>query len=1210
MSRRAETASQRPGRRHPAIRRVFISSTSVDLLAHRERIRDTLLRLNLFPVGMEHWGAQGSGDATSVSLDKLHESDIYLGLVAWRYGSIPAGETRSVTHLEYEEAKQQPGMPCLIFLADPATDAADGPDDLFPAVVRDPEHRAPLLAFRAELERENLRDYFTTPDDLGRRVATALYPYLPEGLRPPHDLPPRIPGFVGRESDLQTLIATLRAGQSVGLSAAVAGMAGVGKSALAVEVVYRLAADPDAFLGGTTWVRCDERTGLAGLAWVYDQVLAAWDLTLAPEEIGRAATPTAAVELRERALRFRLGPRLADKAGVPTPALVLLDNVERDLPLARALDTLTPLGITVLVTTRYEPSSPHLRLFKLDVLERDAAIQLFAERYADRGGVWDVAHDAEAGAEIVKALGCLPLAIELAAARAAREGLGVAALAVELRQPDVLSRLRDPQDPTASVRYAFEKSLRLLNSTQRVRFAALGLPEGPDWPRSVIERLLVAVPPDAAMAADAAAMTDTRTAGDDLDLLGALSLVTLFVSAPLVPTGGAAPRTARSLPRVRLHPLLRELAREEWAGQPHATRQAGLPALLTAVCALVEAHADDFATLGREEELIAGTLRHASQERIEPRQIIEAVVTLFNYLFIGSHWQLGMELLMLLLAICREVGDRAGEGRTLNNLGSLAHYQGRLGEAQRYHEQALTILREVGDRRVEGRTLSNLGSLAYAQGRLGEAQAYYEQALAIQRAVGDRAGEGATLGELGSLAYAQGGPTEAQRYHEQALAIQRAVGDRAGEGRTLNNLGSLVEGQARRAEAQAYYEQALAILRGVGDRAGEGATLSNLGRVAANQGRLGEARAYYDEALAILRGVGDRAAEGATLQNLGNLVEGQGRWTEAQAYYEQVLTIAREVGDRRAEGKMLHNLGQVAANLGLLAANQGQRAQAQAHLAQALAIQRAVGDRAGEGATLNNLGRVAANQGRLGEARAYYDEALAILRGVGDRAAEGATLQNLGSLAQAQGRLGQAQAYYEQALAIQHAVGDRAGEGATLHNLGQVAANQGLLAANQGRRVEAQAYYDEALAILREVGDRAGEGRTLNNLGSLAQAQGRRAAAQAYYEQALVIQRAVGDRAGEGATLSNLGSLVEDQGRLGQAQVYYEQALAILREVGDRAGEGRTLGELGSLAQAQGRRAAAQAYFAQALAIFEEIGLVNEVQIARKNLATLKKRRR
>ncbi len=341
--------------------RIFLSSTSVDLKAHRDAVRHVVDTFDEHPVVMDDFGAH-DGDATQVSLDKLRSCSVYVLLLGWRYGTIPDGETLSVTHLEYRAARDA-GMPRFIFLADADTEKDDGPDALFPAAVRDPDHATQVRDFRAEVGRDRVAAFFTTPDSAALAVAAALHNYiqheLPSGPHPPNKLAPRAPEFVGREGELRELCQRLRAGQSVGLSALVAGLAGVGKSALAAEALYTLAAEPDAFPGGITWARCDEREGLAGLTWLYDQLLADWGAPLAPEQLAQAQTvgPEAEVELRERALQARLRA-FASETGALPPALALLDNVEVGLPLARALETLAALGITALVTARHQPSAP------------------------------------------------------------------------------------------------------------------------------------------------------------------------------------------------------------------------------------------------------------------------------------------------------------------------------------------------------------------------------------------------------------------------------------------------------------------------------------------------------------------------------------------------------------------------------------------------------------------------------------------------------------------------------------------------------------------------------------------------------------------------------------------------------------------------------------------------------------------------------------
>ncbi len=609
----------------PTARRVMLISTSRDLAAHYERVRDALARVDgLLPLPPEP-ALAGTGDADSIALTTLRAADVCVLLVAWRYGSVPTGELRSTTHSAYLEAHVA-GLPILVFLADPATDAPAGPGAPFPAVTRDPAHRAQLLAFRAELEFAHAVHYFITPSDLAASVTSATTALLadlradqlrvpsliyPRGPRTPRDLPPRTPGFVGRERERVALLDALRRGQSVGLAAVVAGTAGIGASSLATEALHTLAREPEAFTGGIAWVRCDGRADLDGLACIYDRVLAAWGAALAPGEPAsnapaRAPHSKEAIELRERALRqLRSAPPLVaggqdqDRergAQALPPALLLLDNVERRLPLDRALETFAPLAITVLVTARHQPASPYLRLLPLDVLDTPAAIRLFASRYRDHGGSWETDPDTVGARFVVELLGRLPLAIELAAARAASLRLSVHALGDELAAADRQGQLTGPLDTAPAVRYLFDQTLTALPSARRTRFAALALPDGPDWPLPVVERLLAALPPNGS------GVTSARA---DLEALATLSLITISASHDY----SAHASGAIALPRVSLHPLLRDLALAEWERQPEDVRRAAAIALLDALDSFVAPRRANSAALAREEELMRGALR-------------------------------------------------------------------------------------------------------------------------------------------------------------------------------------------------------------------------------------------------------------------------------------------------------------------------------------------------------------------------------------------------------------------------------------------------------------------------------------------------------------------------------------------------------------------------------------------------------------------------
>ncbi|HEV7129074.1 MAG TPA: AAA family ATPase [Ktedonobacterales bacterium] len=104
---------------------------------------------------------------------------------------------------------------------------------------------------------------------------------------------------------------------------------------------------------------------------------------------------------------------------------------------------------------------------------------------------------------------------------------------------------------------------------------------------------------------------------------------------------------------------------------------------------------------GAEQTLSAlvGTLQQAASDMDDHEGIttVDSIIAAVqDRIITGGYWRLGMDMFTLQLAIAREVGDRAMEGTTLNNLGALANNLGRTEEAARYYEQALVIHEEIG----------------------------------------------------------------------------------------------------------------------------------------------------------------------------------------------------------------------------------------------------------------------------------------------------------------------------------------------------------------------------------------------------------------------------------------------------------------------------------------------------------------------------------
>jgi tetratricopeptide (TPR) repeat protein len=106
-------------------------------------------------------------------------------------------------------------------------------------------------------------------------------------------------------------------------------------------------------------------------------------------------------------------------------------------------------------------------------------------------------------------------------------------------------------------------------------------------------------------------------------------------------------------------------------------------------------------------------------------------------------------------------------------------------------ERALITLREIGDKAGEGATLNNISQIYDARGDYDTALTYLQQSLSIRQQIGDKAGEGTTLNNMATTAYARGDYDTALTYLQQSLSIRQQIGDKAGLCATLFNTGRL-----------------------------------------------------------------------------------------------------------------------------------------------------------------------------------------------------------------------------------------------------------------------------------------------------------------------------------------------------------------------------------------------------------------------------------
>lgn len=157
---------------------IFISSTYKDLVREREKVRDIILSMYHFPIGMEMFNAADE-EQWEIIQETIDSSDYYVLIIGKRYGSlITTGEDAgmSYTEKEYRYAVSK-GIPVLTFIKKDSAVTSDQMDI-------DPEKIIKLNKLVEEILSLREADWFDSVDDLGTKVSLALYKQFTRKKRP------------------------------------------------------------------------------------------------------------------------------------------------------------------------------------------------------------------------------------------------------------------------------------------------------------------------------------------------------------------------------------------------------------------------------------------------------------------------------------------------------------------------------------------------------------------------------------------------------------------------------------------------------------------------------------------------------------------------------------------------------------------------------------------------------------------------------------------------------------------------------------------------------------------------------------------------------------------------------------------------------------------------------------------------------------------
>jgi non-specific serine/threonine protein kinase len=766
------------------------------------------------------------------------------------------------------------------------------------------------------------------------------------------NLPVSTSSFIGRGKEQNEIIHLIGKSRLITLI----GVGGIGKSRLSIQTASALLED---FPDGIWFVE------LAPLS----------DPALVPQAI---VNTLGLIEQANRTPQIILTDFLKAKK-----ALIIFDNCEHLIQacaqtvetllqscphlhiLATSRETLSITGETVYLVPSLTTPDPVKST--LDILLQYEAVRLFVER--SQSMIHDFSltvFNASAIAQICHHLDGIPLAIELAAARAK-----------VLRVEEIAARLDD--------------RFRLLTSGSRTALPRhQTLQALIDWSHDLLsenERLLLRY-----LSVFAAGWTleaaESVCSDENIQKHEILDLLTQLVNKSLI----LAERKQGHETRYHMLETIRQYAREKlWAaGEGASMRQRHL-AYFVDLAERAEPNLRAFGMvmwldrLEAEHDNIRVALEWAQESDVEAQLRVASALLWFWH--IRGHKNEGIEWLERGLSI--EEAERAGQplrpsramirGKALFVSGFLIHMMGKYQRAVEFAEASLLIFRKLGPagRRDSAYVLCLLGTHQLRQD-VRQARILLEESLTLSQEAGDKFGIAQCLDDLSAVAWNEGRKEEARALLDEDLALRKEMGDKDGTAFILGELGNQAVRKGDYKQAIMYYEEGLALFQEVGNKRGASMTLSYLGGVARAQDNYEWATILLEEALTLEQDLGDKQATANRLVDLGAVAQSEGAYKRATQTYAEALKLFRESDNQ-------FGIAMVLRHLGLAALEHGDYEQASKRLQEALVINQEIGNKFQSALTLYYLGKVANSQGNYALACWFQTRAIVNHVDIGSR---------------------------------------------------------------------------------------------------------------------------------------------------------------------------------------------------------------------------------
>ena len=264
---------------------------------------------------------------------------------------------------------------------------------------------------------------------------------------------------------------------------------------------------------------------------------------------------------------------------------------------------------------------------------------------------------------------------------------------------------------------------------------------------------------------------------------------------------------------------------------------------------------------------------------------LKLATSVWRFWELRGYWTEGRSQLTRLLSKSGKPGEKQIRLKALYAAGILADAQCDYAAARSLFEEKLRLHKTLDDQWGVANSINNLGIIALRERNYAAARSLYEQSLELWRGLGNEQAVALALGNLGNVADLTGDFDLARQRYQESLEIFRKLDDRRGVAFSLGRLGNVARHRAEFEVARDFYNQSLSILLELGDKRGAAHLFADMGRLANEMGQDDQARRFHEESMVIFCELGD-------VRGIAQLLESYAQMASVRGQFHRALRLA------------------------------------------------------------------------------------------------------------------------------------------------------------------------------------------------------------------------------------------------------------------------------------------------------------------------------